>query len=69
MHMLTGKQIKSSFKPKNCVSTSRPLQLLHIDLFGLARTMSISGKQYGFVIVDDYIRYTWVFFLSSKNEA
>ena len=31
--------------------------------------MSLGGKQYGFVIVDDYTRYTWVFFLSSKNEA
>ena len=53
-----GKHRKSSFKPKNCVSTSRPLQLLHIDLFGPTRTMSLGGKQYGFVIFDDYTRYT-----------
>jgi len=29
-----GKQTKSSFKPMNVVSTSRPLELLHMDLFG-----------------------------------
>ena len=33
-----GKHRKSSFKPKNCVSTSRSLHLLHIDLFGPTRT-------------------------------
>jgi len=29
-----GKQIKVSFKSKNVVSTERPLEMLHIDLFG-----------------------------------
>jgi len=29
-----SKQTKSSFKQLNVVSTSRPLELLHIDLFG-----------------------------------
>ena len=64
-----GKHKKSSFKPKNCVSIFRPLQLLHIDLSCLTRIMSLGDKQYSFVIVDDYIRYTWVLFLSSKNET
>ena len=53
-----GKHRKSSFKLKNCVSTARPFQLFHIDLFGPTRTMSLGGKQYGFIIVDDYTRYT-----------
>ncbi|CAL9098115.1 unnamed protein product, partial [Musa textilis] len=29
-----GKQIKTSFKSKNQISTTRPLQLIHLDLFG-----------------------------------
>ena len=58
------KHKKSSFKPKNCVSTSRLLQVLQVDLFGPIRTMSLGGKQYGFAIVDDYTRYIWVLFLS-----
>ncbi|KAG8650828.1 hypothetical protein MANES_07G075728v8 [Manihot esculenta] len=55
-----GKQIKSSFKSINKVITSRPLQLLHMDLFGSTRVASLGGMHYGFVIVDDYSKYTWV---------
>ncbi|KAH9705964.1 hypothetical protein KPL70_012065 [Citrus sinensis] len=64
-----GKQIKTSFKSKNHVSTSKPLQLLHIDLFGPSRYASLSGKYYAFIIVDDYSRYTWVLFLVNKDDA
>ena len=53
-----GKQVRNSFKSKNLVSTSRPLELLHIDLFGPMDVLSMSGKSYGFVIVDDYSRFT-----------
>ena len=49
-----GKQIKTSFKSKDVVSTSRLLQHLHMDLFGPTRTLSLGGKKYVFVIVDDY---------------
>ncbi|KAI5403892.1 hypothetical protein KIW84_051149 [Lathyrus oleraceus] len=49
-----GKFSKTSFKAKIVVSTSRPIELLHIDLFGLVKTASINGKKYGLVIVDDY---------------
>ena len=58
-----GKQIKTSFKNKKNISTSKPLQLLHIDLFRPSRYASLNGKYYAFVIVDDYSRYTWVLFL------
>ena len=61
-----GKQIKTSFKNKNFIFTSRPLELLHMDLFGPSRTTSLGGKSYAFVIVDDFSRYTWVLFLAHK---
>ena len=48
-----GKQVKNFFKSKNLVSTSRPLVLLHVDLFGPMDVISMGGKSYGFVIVDD----------------
>src|ERR1051325_5386557 len=60
---------KTSFKSKNVVSTSRPLELLHIELFGPVKTASISGKKYGLVIVDDYSRWRWVKFLRHKDES
>nr|GEZ45494.1 hypothetical protein [Tanacetum cinerariifolium] len=33
------------------------------------RVQSINGKRYVLVVVDDYSRYTWVFFFHSKDEA
>jgi hypothetical protein len=51
-----GKQTKSNFKPKNIVSTSRPLQLLHMDLFGPSRTRSFRGNVCALVVVDDFSR-------------
>ena len=64
-----GKQTKTSFKSKDIISTSRPLQLLHMDLFGPTQTLSLGGKRYTLVIVDDFTRFTWTFFLASKDES
>jgi len=57
-----GKQTRVSFKPKNIFSISKPLELLHLDLFGPSRTKSLGGNYYGFVIVDDFSRFTWTLF-------
>ncbi|KAJ9544134.1 hypothetical protein OSB04_023841 [Centaurea solstitialis] len=62
---LTG----ASFKSKQISSISSPLQLLHMDLFGPVNVQSIGGKKYTLVIVDEYSRYTWVFFLRAKSDA
>jgi transposase InsO family protein len=51
------------------MSTSRPLELLHMDLFGPTTYRSIGGNSYCLVVVDDYSRYTWVFFLSDKSNV
>ena len=39
-----GKQTRVSFKPKNIVSTFKPLELLHMDLFDPTRTTSLGGN-------------------------
>ena len=52
---------------KSIMSTSRAFELLYMDLFGPTQYTSIGGKKYGFVIVDDYTRYTRVFFLVDKS--
>jgi len=64
-----GKHTRSSFKPKKVVSTTRPIELLHIDLCGPMRIKSPRGNQYILVVVDDYSRYTWVSFLREKSET
>ena len=53
-----GKQVRNSFKSKNLVSTSKSLELLYIDLFRPMNGISMGGKSYGFVIVDDYSKFT-----------
>lgn len=55
-----GKQMKSSFKLKKYSWATKPLQFLHIDLFGPCRIASLSGKYYAFIIV---------LFLNFKDEA
>ncbi|KAK1364655.1 hypothetical protein POM88_040216 [Heracleum sosnowskyi] len=64
-----GKQKKASFKSKTESSIVQQLELLHMDLFGPVNVMSISKKKYCLVIVDDFSRFTWTFFLHSKDEA
>ena len=64
-----GKQIKSKHSSVASVQTSRPLELLHIDLMGPARVQSLDGKKYILVVVDDFTRYTWVVLLKDKVEA
>jgi transposase InsO family protein len=53
----------------NTVMTERPGQLLHMDTVGPSRVCSMGGKWYALVIIDDYSRYYWIFFLESKDEV
>nr|GEW02834.1 retrovirus-related Pol polyprotein from transposon TNT 1-94 [Tanacetum cinerariifolium] len=66
---LRGKQAHASHKAKNLVSTTRCLELLHMDLFGPSAIWSYKGNRYTLVIVYDYSRYTWTRFLKDKTEA
>ena len=59
-----GKMVASSHPPLTEVMTERPRELLHMDLIGPARVCSVGGKWYVLVVVDDYSRYAWVFFLA-----
>ncbi|GJV26112.1 putative ribonuclease H-like domain-containing protein [Tanacetum coccineum] len=64
-----GKQHKASCKAKTISSISQPLQLLHMDLFGPTSVRSINHKTYCLVITDDFSRFSWVFFLRTKDET
>ncbi|GJT58295.1 putative ribonuclease H-like domain-containing protein [Tanacetum coccineum] len=64
-----GKQYKPSCKTKLLSSISQPIQMLHIDLFGSTSVRSINHKTYCLVITDDYSRFSWVFFLATKDET
>ncbi|GJW14501.1 putative ribonuclease H-like domain-containing protein [Tanacetum coccineum] len=67
-----GKQHKASCKAKTVSSISQTLQLLHMDLFGgggPTSVRSLNHKTYCLVITDDFSRFSWVFFLRTKDET
>nr|GFA02720.1 retrovirus-related Pol polyprotein from transposon TNT 1-94 [Tanacetum cinerariifolium] len=64
-----GKAKQKSFQTKTTPSSKRQLLLLHMDLCGPMRVESINGKKYVLVIIDDYSKYTWTYFLRSKDET
>ncbi|GJW04658.1 putative ribonuclease H-like domain-containing protein [Tanacetum coccineum] len=64
-----GKKHKASCKAKSVSSISQPLQLLHMDLFGPTSVRSLNHKTYCLVITDDFSRFSWVFFLRTKDET
>jgi hypothetical protein len=61
-----GKMIAASHSLVNTVMTVHPEQLLHMDTVGLFRVRSMGGKWY---VVNDYSRYSLVFFLEIKDEV
>nr|GEU64252.1 hypothetical protein [Tanacetum cinerariifolium] len=64
-----SKQHRPSCKTKPVSSVDQPLFRLHIDLFGPTFVKIPNKKSYCLVVTDDYSRFTWVFFLATKDET
>jgi transposase InsO family protein len=64
-----GKMIVASHSLVNTVMAEHPGQLLHMDTVDPSQVRSMGGKWYVLVIIDDYSRYSWGFFLESKDEV
>ncbi|GJT30391.1 retrovirus-related pol polyprotein from transposon TNT 1-94 [Tanacetum coccineum] len=62
-----GKSKKKPHKPKSEDTNQEKLYLLHMDLCGPMRVASVNEKKYILIIVDDYLRFTWVKFLRTDN--
>ena len=69
MAHVNWEKTKSTHPKVNVVATSRPLELLHVDLMGPTKTESMGGKSYIVVVVNDFSRYSWVEFLREKSKA
>nr|GEU38782.1 hypothetical protein [Tanacetum cinerariifolium] len=61
--------MKKPQKPKSEDTNQEKLYVLHMDLCGPMRVVSVNEKKYILVTVDDYSRFTWVKCLRSKDEA
>ncbi|GJW90262.1 putative ribonuclease H-like domain-containing protein [Tanacetum coccineum] len=64
-----GKKHKASCKAKLVNSISKPLHMLHMDLFGPTNVKSLMKKSYCLVVTDDFSRFSWVFFLATKDKT
>nr|GEZ63811.1 putative ribonuclease H-like domain-containing protein [Tanacetum cinerariifolium] len=64
-----GKQHRASCKTKPISSVDQPLYKLHMDLFRPTFVKILNKKSNCLVVTDDYSRFTWVFFLATKDET
>jgi transposase InsO family protein len=62
-------QVGAHHHAKNIITATRPLEMLHMDLFGPVAYIRIGGNKYGPVIIDDYSCFTWMFFFQDKSET
>ena len=63
------RQTKSFFKTIKNIMTSRHLELIYMNLFGSTKIKNLSGNCFVSVLVDDFLRFIWVFFLEHKDEV
>jgi transposase InsO family protein len=61
--------VGAPYHVKNIMTTKRPIEMLHMHLSGPIDYISIGGNKYDLVIIDDYSRFTWVFYLQDKGET
>nr|GEZ85409.1 zinc finger, CCHC-type [Tanacetum cinerariifolium] len=66
---LIRKHSRSPFPKKAKTRSTSPLDLVYGDLCGPITPPTPSGKKYIFMLVDDYSRYMWVYFLTTKDQA
>ncbi|GKU96119.1 hypothetical protein SLEP1_g9388 [Rubroshorea leprosula] len=63
-----GKAYRLPFE-KSFSRCKAPLDCIHSDLFGPTPTPSYSGFRYMLIFVDDFTRFTWVYFVKEKSEV
>jgi hypothetical protein len=61
------KQDGTHHHAKNIMTTTIPLEMLHMDLFGPVAYISIGGNKYDLVIINDYSRFTLVFLFARQK--
>ena len=64
-----GKQNKKSHPKLQHQTTTKVLELLHMDLMGPMQVESLGGKKYAFVCVDDFSRFTLINFIREKSDT
>ena len=47
----------------------KPFKIIYYDIWGPASVMSNFGFKYFVLFVDDFSRFTWIFFLKNKSDV
>lgn len=66
---LVGKQHRGPFPRISTYRAENPLELVHVDLCGPFSPVTLAGKKYFLLVVDDYSRMMWIVLIKSKDEA
>ena len=64
-----GKHHRSSYLVRMGLPFSRPFDLVHCDIWGLAQQVSPSGGRYYIIFVDDYTRVSWTYIIKTQKEV
>lgn len=64
-----GKSKRLPFPANKAWRASNRLQLVHTDVCGPQKTQSLSGSRYFILFIDDFTRFTWIYFLKFKSEV
>ena len=46
-----------------------PLEIIHSDFNGKMAVPSLGGSYYYFSLIDDYTRFSWIYFLKRKSDV
>ncbi len=63
-----GKQAKHPFPVQTTHVSSKPLEMIHSDVW-TTKIESIGGCKYYMIFIDDHIRKVWVYFMKHKGEV
>ena len=66
---VAGKHSRRKFPSSSAYRATRRLELVHGDICGPIKPLTIRERRYFLLLVDDFTRIMWVFFLKEKSEA
>ena len=66
---VVGKHPEHKYDQGKANQATYILGLIHCDIRGLMPVTSMNGSRYLLTFIDDFSRYTWVFFLKKKSEV
>lgn len=66
---IMGKQHRVPYSKGSATRATRPFEVVHSDVCGPMSVDSLGGSKYFITFIDDYSRYTHVYFIKHKHEV